>query len=411
MRVLTTTLCYPTPQRPDQGVFVQRRAAALARRCEVVVVAPQPWCPLLRPPPPTAHSAASPPSPPPVHYPRMFSIPGLGRVTDGLAYSRALCSAVRRLGRVDLIDAHFEYPDGVGAYLAARRLGLPVVVTLRGKLVALAASSIRRAQIKAMLRGADALIAVSANLATLARRIAGRDLPIDIIPNGVDATVFHPVERTAAKAALGWDRHAAYTLAVGHYQRLKGFDRLLAAWPAVRAANPDARLVLVGSRRGERGFYRRIRHAVASSGLNNCISLMDPVDPATLNLMYAAAAVSLNASRSEGWCNAIAESLAAGTPVVATDVGGNRAQVFSPELGLIVPDGDLQALARAISSALQRNWDRARIAAHGAARNWNQVAREVSAVFERTLGSRSVPCIAAGSSASCSPAPAAGGAI
>jgi glycosyltransferase involved in cell wall biosynthesis len=319
----------------------------------------------------------------------MFSIPVLGRALDGLSYARALCAETRRLGRVDLIDAHFEYPDGVGAYLAARRLGVPVVVTLRGKLVSLAASASRRPQIQAMLRGADALIAVSASLAALARQVAGRDLRVDVIPNGVDSALFHPVDRAAARAAIGWEPDASYALCVGHYQRVKGFDRLLAAWPAVRARNPHARLVLVGSRRGERGFHRGIQQSLVSAGLQNCVSLLDPVDAATLNLMYAAANLSVNASRSEGWCNAIAESLAAGTPVVA---------------------GDIQALAGAISAALARDWDRPLIAARGAARDWDQVAREVNAVFERALGGHSASRIPARQSAPFSPAPAAGGA-
>lgn len=382
MRVLTTTMCYPTPDRPEQGVFVQRRTAALARRHDVVVVSPRPWCPILRRNTPRVDQPA-------VHYPRMFSIPVLGWATDGLAYARALCTQARRVGPVDLVDAHFEYPDGVGACLAARRLGVPVVVTLRGKLVSLSAKAGRRAQIKAMLRRADALIAVSASLAALAREVAGRDLPIDVIPNGVDAGIFHPVDRAAARATLGWDAAARYVLCVGHYQRVKGFDRLLAAWPAVRAVVPGARLVLVGSHRGERGFHGQLQQLVASGGIQNSVTMLGPTDPAVLNLMYAAADVSVNASRSEGWCNAIAEALAAGTPVVATEVGGNREQLRSPELGAIVPDGDVPALAAAITVALNREWDHPLIAAHSAARTWDQVAGEVTAVFERVLRARS----------------------
>jgi len=318
----------------------------------------------------------------------MLSVPVLGWATDGLAYSLALQREVRRLGPIDLIDAHFEYPDGVGAWLAARKLGVPVVVTLRGKLVSLAAKPLRRAQIRAMLRNADGLIAVSASLAALACRIAGRDLRVDVVPNGVDAGVFGPLDRREARARLGWEANARYVLCVGHFQWLKGFDRLVRIWPAVLAAAGDARLVLVGSRRGESGFHRRIQRAVAMRGMQDCISLAGPVDPVTLNLMYNAADLSVNASRSEGWCNAIAESLAAGTPVVATDVGGNREQLCSDALGVLVPDGDLPALAAAIIDGLKRGWNRPLIADHGRARGWDQVASEVAAVFERVVGAR-----------------------
>jgi glycosyltransferase involved in cell wall biosynthesis len=104
--------------------------------------------------------------------------------------------------------------------------------------------------------------------------------------------------------------------------------------------------------------------------------------------MYNAADVLANSSRSEGWCNAITESLAAGTPVVATDVGGNREQIRSPHLGIIVPDGQAAALRGAIVAALGRPWDRPAIAETGSRRSWQQVACEVQAVFERVLASR-----------------------
>lgn len=382
MRILTTTMCYPTPDQPDLGIFVQRRATALARMHDVHVVSPRPWCPLLR----GKQNRSAQQSPLPAEYPRMFSIPVAGWAADGWSYARTLERAARRSGRFDLIDAHFEYPDGVGAWRAARRLGLPVVVTLRGKLVSLSKKPFRRAQIAAMLRGADALIAVSASLARLACEVAGRDLPIEVVPNGVDSAVFHPVDRTAARAALGWPADRQHVLCVGHYQRLKGFDRLVRVWPAVRAAAGDVRLVLVGSRRGERSFHAEIRRAVTAGGLQDCVAMLDPVDAPTLNLMYNAADLAVNASRSEGWCNAIAEALAAGTPVVATDVGGNREQIRSDQVGRIVPDGDEAALADAIIESLGRPWDRRQIAGHAHARGWEQVAAEVSAVFERVIG-------------------------
>jgi glycosyltransferase involved in cell wall biosynthesis len=101
--------------------------------------------------------------------------------------------------------------------------------------------------------------------------------------------------------------------------------------------------------------------------------------------MYNAADVMVSASRSEGWCNAISESLAAGTPVVATDVGGNREQICSTELGHLVPDGDQGALADAIIDALSREWNQVLIAAHGSARTWKHVADHVRRVFERIV--------------------------
>ncbi|NLX12116.1 MAG: glycosyltransferase family 4 protein [Phycisphaerales bacterium] len=402
MNILTTTMCYPTPDHPDRGIFVQRRAAALpvqditdepyADPIHLRVVAPQPWCPGLR------HNTnpAAQNHPLPTDYPRMFSIPVLGWATDGLAYGWALRRYIEGMPEpIDLIDAHFEYPDGVGAWLAARRLGLPVVVTVRGKIVSLSKRTIRRRQIAAMLRGVDARISVSESLMNWIHRVAGSDLEVDLIPNGIDSDTFHLMDREQARTALGWNPANRYLLSVGHLQWLKGFDRLVEALPAVRAARGNVRLVLAGSLRGERRFCRQVKAMIDQCNAlsirdtgNPCVEFTGPVTADQLNLMYNAADAMVLASRSEGCSNAIAEALAAGTPVVATDVGGNYEQVCSRELGILVPDGDSFALSRAMGQVLDQAWNRPLISAHGVARGWRHVADEVRSVFNRVLQHR-----------------------
>jgi glycosyltransferase involved in cell wall biosynthesis len=389
MRILTTTLCYPTPGHPDQGIFVQRRAAALAERetNRVQVVAPRPWCPILRRGPAVPDQAW----PLAASHPAMASVPVLGWALDGLAFGRALTGFVRNSGgpaRFDLIDAHFEYPDGVGAWLAGRRFGLPVSVTVRGKIVSLSRKALRRAQIAAMLRGVDARIAVSRSLAGWVRRVAGRDLEVDVIPNGVDPAAFFPMDRGQARLQLGWEPGPRYLLAVGHLQKVKGFDRLVSVLPEIRMRLGDVRLVLAGSRRGEWWFRHRLQRLLGMCGGSPAVEFVGPVAPDRLNVMYSAADLVVNTSRSEGWNNAIAESLAAGTPVVAYDVGGNAEQICSPHLGRIVADGDAAGLADAVEASLTCEWNRVLIAARGGARGWNQVAREVEAVFTRVLQAR-----------------------
>lgn len=394
MNILTTSLCYPTPAHPDQGIFIQRRAEAIARRpgMTVNVVAPRLWCPLLRRTEPVECQSG----PLPVTHPRMVSVPVLGWATDGLAFAETLLRAISRRRRcglpaIDLIDAHFVYPDGVGAWLAGRKLGVPVVVTVRGKIVRLSRRAIRRMQIAAMLRGVDARIAVSRSLAYWVHKVGGDDLTVDVVPNGIRPDVYRLVDQQWARIALAWDRSCKYVLGVGHLQWIKGFDRLVAIMPDLRKAFGDVRLVLVGSRRGEWRFARRVRDMIDCFNREigmPCIRFAGPVDSDQLNLYYNAADVMVNSSRTEGWNNAISEALAAGTPVVATDVGGNAEQIRSIEQGIVVPDGDLDALASGVKSALAGPWNRARIAAMGGARTWSIVAEEVQAVFDRVLTAR-----------------------
>jgi glycosyltransferase involved in cell wall biosynthesis len=320
----------------------------------------------------------------------MLSVPVLGWATDGLAFARALEGRllvdIAAARRPDVIDAHFEYPDGVGAWLAGRRLGIPVAVTLRGKIVSLSRKTLRRMQIARMLRGVSARIAVSRSLAGWARRVGGSDLAIQVIPNGVDGAVFHPLDRTHARQSLRWPVGRRFILCVGHQQRVKGFDRVLAVAREVRAAVPDARFVLVGSTRGEASFRRALQRLLIDCNRDSDPSdplaqMLPPVPGHLLSLMYNAADLLVNASRSEGWCNAVSEALASGTPVIATDVGGNSEQIFGTHLGTLVPDGDAPALTGTLLYGLRKPWDRQCIAAAGAARSWGDTAREAYRVL------------------------------
>ena len=293
---------------------------------------------------------------------------------------------------IKLIDAHFVYPDGVGAWRVARNMGIPFVCTIRGKLVSQIADPAKRRLIREMLRNADALIAVSQSLAELANEVAGRDLGIRVIPNGVDTQVFRIAED--ARTAYGSSEDARYVVSVGHLQELKGFHRLVEAWPEVRRRAGDVRLLLVGGPAGEPAYEHRLRRQIDSLGLGPCegpggvVTLLGRRRPEEIAELLNAADLFVLASRSEGWNNAIVEALACGCPVVATNVGGNREIVNDPTLGSLVPSEDRAALTEAICQALAKDWDREAIAAVGGKRDWQQVALECVDVFKSVLTRR-----------------------
>ncbi len=385
MNILSTTICYPTPARPTQGLFVQRRLEALSQLAEVRVVCPVPTFPgLTTPVDEGARLGAL-----PVSYPPMYYLPGVLKTLDAACFARALSRALTRIRRdypFDLLDAHFVWPDGVGAWRVASRLGVPVVCTVRGKIVTQARRGRRRRMIASMLTGADARIAVSSSMAEDVRALIGEAHPVHVVPNGVDTAVFRPMDRDAARRDLGWPPDAAYVVSVGQVREIKGFDRLVGVWSEVRRCAGDVRLVLVGPGIGERTYERRLWDQIRRHGLGDAVVHVGQQEPEQVARMLAAADLFALATRSEGWCNAIHEALAVGTPVVATDVGGNREQVTDETLGLLVPFGDAAALAGAVVTALARDWDRPAIAAVGGQRSWLRCATETMAVFEDVLG-------------------------
>ncbi len=516
MQVVSTTLCYPHPACPMQGIFVWRRLREVGRLVPLTVVSPVPWFPGWRgepnaegegctrrpllpciprrfrkglsrrnpqseihdPQSPSIHppstvggslAAASPRCEtesaewdhvPPVVRPRMFYLPGVLKRLDAMFYARAFraglamargqkqagvlsCAGGQQGGGLCypgggvVIDAHFEWPDGVGAWRVAREERLPFICTLRGKLVSQIRHAAKRRMIREMLLGADALIAVSRSLAELACEAAGRDLGVRVIPNGVDGGLFHrwasssPVSPSAeARAVCGWESDAKYVVSVGHLQALKGFHLLVDVWPEVRRRVGDVRLILVGGPAGEPAYEKGLRRLIESACTDSVacgtavsavgtqagrpchsaggtqagrpchsaggtqarrlchrpIVLAGRVPPERVAMVLNAADLFVLASRSEGWCNAIAEALACGCPVVATDVGGNREIVSESGLGRLVPWGEREALVEGICRGLAAEWDRDRIALVGGRRDWQQVARECVDVFAAVSG-------------------------
>ena len=74
-----------------------------------------------------------------------------------------------------------------------------------------------------------------------------------------------------------------------------------------------------------------------------------------------------------------------GTPVVTTDVGGNREVLGGEDRGRVIPFGDAAALESALVEALETRWDREAIATWGRRRDWRHVGEEVAAVYREAI--------------------------
>jgi glycosyltransferase involved in cell wall biosynthesis len=127
-----------------------------------------------------------------------------------------------------------------------------------------------------------------------------------------------------------------------------------------------------------------LERLIEEFGLKERVHLMGKRPNEELPLWFSSATLSCLASSREGWPNVVTESLACGTPVVATKVGGIPEILHTPELGVLVEQTQ-ESLASGIELALSKNWDRESIANQTRARTWDAVAAEVERVLEETL--------------------------
>ena len=180
------------------------------------------------------------------------------------------------------------------------------------------------------------------------------------IPNGVDLAAW---SAEVAPARLPWPAEAGpVALFLGRLAVQKRVDVLLEAFARVAARVPAARLALAG----DGPLRRALQERAAALGLDERVAFLGQRDDVLA--LHRAARVVVLPSEGEGLSNVLLEALAAGTPVVATDVPGAR-EVVTPDVeALLVAPNDPAALAEALARALEDPALAAALAAAGRAR-------------------------------------------
>ena len=347
MEILTFTTLYPSQIRPQHGIFVETRLRKLTESGAVGarVVAPCPWFPFASPR--FGHYSLFARQPREeiryglhVDYPRYPQLPKIGMSAAPLALFASVLPVLRRQLRggrdFDLIDAHYFYPDGVAAVLLGRALGRPVVVTARGSdLNLIAEYAIPQGWIRWSARHADGLVAVSRGLKQRLANLGIAEERVHVLRNGVDPALFRPTDRDAARQALGLTRPTL--LAVGNLVRLKSHRMMVEALVGLPAVD----LVIVGE-----GPERAAIEALARERqVADRVRLLGHVPQDRLPDIYSAADLLLLVSTHEGWPNVLLESMACGTPVIASDVDAIADIVAVPEAGRILKGPTPERLA------------------------------------------------------------------
>jgi len=389
VRILAFTSLFPNAVRPVQGIFVYQRLAHLARRPgnQVTVVAPVPyfpsWLKVAR-----WHAMSQIPKQEKVgdlivYHPRYFLLPKISMPLHGLLMFLGSLPGVlglRKRPGFDCIDAHFVFPDGFAAVLLGSVLRIPVFVSARGTDINLYPSfPTIRPMIRWTLGRAAGVVAVSK---ALRDRMVVLGLPFDrirVIANGVDTERFKPLDRHEARRRLGLGENGQLILSVGSLIPSKGHHLLIRALREIAPRYPRLMLRIIG----EGTFRRELETLIREAGLQDRVQLVGTRPNEEIFLWFNAADISCLASEREGWPNVILESLACGTPVVATRAGGTPEILVSPDLGVLVDQG-VRAIAAGIEFALNKEWNRAELVRYAQRRTWAVVAAEV----EELLASR-----------------------
>lgn len=170
-----------------------------------------------------------------------------------------------------------------------------------------------------------------------------------MIPNGISLEDrLAKYDRNQVRAELSWSPEAKVVIFVGRLVHAKGLDWLLEIWKSVSAAEPQARLLIVGDGPERPALMTRVERL----GIDRTVTFTGRQED--VYKFLAAADVFVLPSRLEGISNSLLEAMSQGLPVVVADdrLGGNRAVVTDQRDGIVVPQGDSDNFARVLLSLL-----------------------------------------------------------
>jgi L-malate glycosyltransferase len=295
--------------------------------------------------------------------------------------------------RVSIIHTHWLFPQGFLGALIHRFTGIPHVATVHGSdLAVLRKSTVLTKICSFIIRNSDAVTVNSRyTRQQLISFVPGSDSKIQIIPMGVDSKFFHEhLPITEMKKS----RQEHIILSVGRLIELKGIRYLIEAMPVVIRADPDARLVIIGTGPEEERLVKRVRELF----LDDHVQFLGNLPHNKLKPYYQDAVVFVLPSitingTTEGLGVVLLEAMASGCPVIGSNTGGIPDIIDDGENGFLVPEQDPMALAERIVLVLSDAKLKAKFRENGFARirksfTWEKISNDFFNVYNQVISQK-----------------------
>ncbi len=388
MRLLVLTTSYPSSAYPASGIYIKRMLRELPKRVQVTVLTPacdrsMDWAI-----PPQGVRVR------PIRYaPQSWQI--LSHRPGGIPaalleqpwawalvpffFISFLMAAIRHARRADLIHAHWSFAGLIGG-IAGRWVGVPVITSLHGSDVRLAANNrIFRRLIQEASRLNDRIVCVGNDLADRVRPwVAGGRRNIQVIPNGVEMTFGKAGKTTGAPFVV---------TVIGNLIALKNVDVVIRAFASIPETVDRPQLLIIGAG-PEMG---RLQSLANELGIGDRVRFTGQVPPEQVTEQLASSDLLVLASAGEARSSVVMEAMAAGVPVVASDIEGVRELIADGERGLLFPVGDVARLAACMQRIMDDPALGRRLAANSAKwlrteqLTWENCAGRYVEIYEQVL--------------------------
>lgn len=300
----------------------------------------------------------------------------------------------------DLVHGHY-WVSGLVARKLQRLWGVPFVQMFHtlGAMKNRVAKSERDREVDAridierdVMRWADRIVAATPlDREQMLRHYGAEPDKIEVIPAGVDTDLFYPRDKVEVRRELGLpDLDTPILLFVGRIERLKGLDTLLEAVAVVSRTCTGRKLrVLIvgggGQTPEENAELRRIWDLHRELNLEDQVEFVGSKPQEMLPLYYSAADITVMPSHYESFGMVAVESMASGTPVIASNVGGLSQTVQNGTTGYLVPEENHFALAEQVHALLKnpelRHEMGQRAAEYALQYSWRNIAAQMAGLY------------------------------
>lgn len=386
MKALLLSNLYPSRREPTRGTFNHQLFGALSQFCDVRVIAPLPWWSRMKHPsewfatPHEHHTGLD------VLLPTYWSLPRVAPLHGVALYTslRHEVAELRKTFAFDVVLAAWAYPDAVAASMLAQEFNCPLVTQVLGSDInEIARHGALGTQIQRALSRSHAVISVSEALKQRVVDLGVEPDRVIVRHNGVDGERFAIRDRHEARRRLGLPEDKKIITYVGNFKPEKGVDTLVEAMGQAALRDRDVELVVVGG-----GPLEKIMHDTASSmGVAGKIRFAGRQPHDAIPEWISASDVFCLPSRREGCPNVVLEALACGRPVVASAVGGVPELIREGYNGHLVPAGTPPALATALGSALDRDWEPQSLRDTVESLSWTEAASAIHDVLAEAVQS------------------------
>jgi glycosyltransferase involved in cell wall biosynthesis len=201
---------------------------------------------------------------------------------------------------------------------------------------------------------------------------------VTVLRNGVDLVLFKPMdEQTGDAARARFGMQGIALVSVGQLIERKGHHLIIEALPDL----PGVHLYVAG----DGPELVNLRALAERLKVGQRVHLLGALPHDQLPLLYGAADASVLASSREGWANVLLESMACGTPVVASRIWGTPEVVAAPEAGVLMPERSAAGVVAGVKQLLSHLPDRAATRAYAERFSWDATTEGQLRLFSNIL--------------------------